>query len=79
MMEFNCKVSSTWSHDDRTKDEAFAHRMHGDGGQGSCRIWSILSGRKRGTTDLLLAVKERDSWDHWLQEGRDAEHTPGKE
>ena len=35
MKEFNCKVSSTWSDDDRTEDAAFTHRKHGDGGQGN--------------------------------------------
>ena len=33
MKEFNCKVSSTWSDDDRSKDAAFTHRKHGDRGQ----------------------------------------------
>ena len=32
MKEFNCKVSSTWSDDDHTKDAAFTYRKHGDGG-----------------------------------------------
>ena len=31
--EFNCKVSSMWSDDHRTKDAAFTHRKHGDGGE----------------------------------------------
>ena len=33
MKEFNCKVFSTWSSDDRTKDAASTHRKHGDGGR----------------------------------------------
>ena len=46
MKEFNCKVSSTWSNDDRAKDAVFTHRKQDDGGQGKLSQLDSIIGPK---------------------------------
>ena len=66
MKEFNCKVSSTWSHDDRTKDAAFTHRKHGDGGQEKVSQVDCTIGPKDRQDDCLNNEgKLWDTWDHY--------------
>ena len=57
MKEF--KVSSTWSDDDRTKDAAFTHRKHGDGGH-----------EKVSQLDLVIGTKERHDDCYVCSEGK---------
>ena len=80
MKEFNCKVSSTWSNDDRTQDAAFTHRKHGDGGQEKVSLPDFIVGPKERHNDCFICNEGKlwDSWDHYpiyarIQEGRDAE------
>ena len=58
MKEFNCKVSSSWSHDDRTKDTAFTHRKHGDGGQEKVSQVDCVIGPKDRHDDCFKTMKE---------------------
>ena len=74
MKEFNCKISSAWSNDDRTKDASCTHRKYGDGGQGTL---SLLD--HGGTTTYICNEgKLWDSWDQYpiyarIQEGRESD------
>ena len=49
MKEFNCKVSSAWCNDDRTKDTAFTLRKH----TRRCRNWTVSLGQ---TIDMMTAL-----------------------
>ena len=80
MKEFNCKVSSTWSNDDRTKDAAFTHRKYGNGGQEKLSQVDCIIGPKRRHDDCCSCNGEKtwDSCDHCpmyarIQEGRDSD------
>ena len=77
--EFNWKVSSTWSDDDRAKDAAFAHQKHGDEGQVKVLQLDFIVGSKERHDERKLW----DTWDHFpiyarIEEGRDAKHFSGK-
>ena len=54
MKEFDCKESPTWSNDDRTKDAAFTHRKHGDGGQGMVSQLDFIIGPKDRRDDCFI-------------------------
>ena len=80
MKEFNCKVSSTWSNDDRTKDAAFTHRKHGDGEHGKVSQLDSIIGPAERLDDCFICNEGKlwNSWDHYpiyarIQEGRDTE------
>ena len=81
MKEFNCKVSSTKSNDDRTKDASFTHRKHEE------KLSQMdLSLGKKGRHDDCFFCNEGmlwDSWDHYpisarIQEERDSDALTGK-
>ena len=86
MKEFNCKVSSTWSNDNRTKDAAFTHRKHGDGGQekvSQLDFFCIGPNDRHDECFIYNEGKLWDTWDHYhiyarIQEGRDAEQFLGR-
>ena len=85
MKGLNCKVSSTWSNDDRSKGAACAHRKHGDGGKEKVSQLDFIIGPKERHDDCYICNEGKlwDSFDHYpmyarIQEGRDAEQFSGK-
>ena len=62
MNEFNCKVSSTWSNDDRTNDAAFTHKKHGDGRKGKSSQLDFIIGPKDRLDDCFIC-NEGELWD----------------
>ena len=53
MKELSCKVSSTWSKDDRAKD-ALTHRKHGDGGLEKVSQLDFITGPKDRHDDCFI-------------------------
>ena len=72
MKEFCCKVSSTWSNDDRTKDVAFTHRTHSYGGPEKVSQLDFIIGPKERHDDCYFCNEGTlwDSWDHYPIYGR---------
>ena len=68
MKEFNSRVSSTWSNNDRTRDAAFTHRKHGDGGLEKVSQLDLIivpKERERERHDDCYICNEGKVWDSW--------------